>query len=415
MKKKHTVENIVQRPIKAIQFGDGAFARSVFGRILTSANEDGANANCIIITDKQLEKKQQVFASSSLVLSGLRSQDTVKIDCVSSVLDPYTNFDAFSALADSKDIDTVFWAPEDASWLLSDGKLKNEKQNPLGMLLMLLFRRHCLEMRGFTIVSALPYDFNGDKLKQDIIELASLRQLGMDFVNWLNFENMFVNSFADCRVGNAVLTDSGLNIPSEKYLLFVVDKENSLLASSSLVAQVDSIKEYYALNTFVKQGALTASCAYALLHDVKTLDSFISKERLAKHMTVSVFEEIIPALDVNFETMQVFALDMFKRFENSAVPFYWEKYSENLGEKFALSIAPILRHYYNNDRPAPKHLVFGLFCTIQFYKNFEPNDKFAKLFAQSTDVLADKALWNCDLSFLKKEMESFEKRFNRGE
>ena len=58
MKKKHTVETIIPRPVKVVQFGDGAFARSVFGRVLASANENGENANCIIIADKPFEKKQ---------------------------------------------------------------------------------------------------------------------------------------------------------------------------------------------------------------------------------------------------------------------------------------------------------------------------------------------------------------------
>ncbi len=414
MKRKSLPDAFIERPLRIIQFGNGSFARGVLDRILQDANENGADANCVIVRDKPAERNLPQHNRYALVLKDIKRETTKDINCISSVIDPYDDYNTFSSLADNDQIKTIFWAPEEESWLLANGKIANDKSHPLYMLTMLLFRRFCLEMRGFTIIAATNGDFNGNRLKQEIIEFATMRQLGMDFINWLGFENTFINTYIQCRT-QALSQEKTYSAMAEKYLLCVLSKADAILSKSSLVTVDGDIKSYYTINSFVYNGALAVSCAYALLHDIKTVDAFMNREKLVKHMTVSVFEEIIPALDVNFETLQVFTLDMLKRFENNFFPILWKDYAKGLGEKFTKYVVPIIRHYVNNERPTPKHLVFALFCTIQYYRAFEPDDDFCKKLKESENVLADKALWGCSLTALSADIAAYEKRFASNE
>ena len=52
MKNKTSADPAANRPVKLLLFGDNAFSRAFFGRLLQTANESGqACANSIIIRD----------------------------------------------------------------------------------------------------------------------------------------------------------------------------------------------------------------------------------------------------------------------------------------------------------------------------------------------------------------------------
>ena len=56
MKKKITITEVVNRPIKAVIFGDNGYARGVCGRILQKANDDNnIDANAVMICDNPMD------------------------------------------------------------------------------------------------------------------------------------------------------------------------------------------------------------------------------------------------------------------------------------------------------------------------------------------------------------------------
>lgn len=408
MRKKATVDEFVERPVRAVVFGDNKYSKSVWGRLLQGLNDENkAEANCVIIRDRQADKKARQFNRYALSFKRGAKESLMDINCVSTVIDPYSDYNSFSDLADNNGLTTVLWAPEEKSWLMPDKKLKNDKNTPLAMLTMLLFRRFCQEKRGFDIISAMNEENNGEILKNEIIGYASVRGLGMDFVNWLTMENRFINTFVETRVG-AEVTDSIQSIDSEIYFFCAMDKKDRLLSLSNSVNVFEELSSYYLLRRHVYEGALCSACAYALLHDIDTLDAFMMKEKLKKHMTVSVFEEIIPALDVNFETVQAYTVEMLQRFEDPSVTLSLMDYAQNLGDKLNESIVPLISRFAQIHERLPKHLVFSLFCTLKLYEVIDINDNFSKRLKEARDHYS--TLWCEDITYLKEEIEALEKK-----
>ena len=402
MKKKVTVDEFISRPVRAVVFGDSGYARSVWGRVIQNLNDkELIEVNCVFIRDKKSDKYQRQFNRYNLSFKQGAKEFLKDINCVSGVVDGFSDFNAVSDLADNNDITTILWAP----------KYKQEfrKDSLLHLLTMLLFRRFCQEKRGFEIISSVNEDNNGDTLRQDIVEYASYRQLGMDFINWMTMECRFINSFVETRVGVESI-GSTLTIKSERYFLCAFDKKDKLLSLSDRVYINEELSSYYLIRRHIYEGALCCACAYAILHDVKTLDAFMLRSNLVRHLTVSLFEEIIPALDVNFETVQAYAVEMLQRFEDDSVSVKWLDYAENLGEKFRESIIPLIRRYTEIHQKLPKHLVFSLFCTIKMYECMNINDEFSKKFKESNDHY--KELWGEDVSELKEEIEKYNSKFN---
>ncbi len=391
------------RPVKTVIFGTSVFSRGVWVRELCEANTAGeANENAVLICDSQGTANRDV--SFDIALESVSGEEILHPDCVSAIIDPYTGFDSFSALADEKDIKTLIFSPAETNWLLPNGKIKNEKFNPLAMLTMLLFRRFCLEMRGFEIICAQGAD-NTEDLKNNIVEYANMRGLGIDFLNWLGFENIFVNALVQCTPQGECESDGHLTVRIEKYLLCVFDRKTRF--SSSHINVSDDMTTYRKLKKYLFDGALCTSCAYAVLHEVETVSGFMAREKLKKHMTVTVFEEIIPTLDLNFEVVQSYALEMLKRFENSCVKIKWSELTENIIEKFACSAVPTIEEYIRINEQKPKHLVFALFCTLQLLR-ITGDKRVDKL--PNAVVLADRTLWGSDLTYLLEDINAYEER-----
>lgn len=402
MKKKVTIDEYVARPIRAVVFGDNAYARGIWGRLIQNLNDKNIiEANCVFVRDKRVDKYQRQFNRYNLSYMQGAKEVFKDINCVSQVIDGFNDYDAFSDLADNNDITTLLWAPKNRQDL--------KKETLLHLITMLLFRRFCQEKRGFEIISAANEDNNGDALRRDIVEYATHRNLGMDFINWMTMECRFINTFIETRVGVEKI-DATLSVNVEKYFLCVFDKRDKLISLSDKVFINEELSSYYLLRRHIYEGALCCACAYALLHDVATLDNFMMREKLVRHMTVSLFEEIIPALDVNFEIVQAYAVEMLQRFEDASVSVKWLDYAENLGYKFSENIIPLIKRYAEIHEKLPKHLVFSLFCTIKLYSVMDINDEFAKKFKASEDHY--KELWGEDISPLKDEIEKFENKFN---
>ncbi len=411
MKRRYIQDDCPKRPIKAVIFGDGARSRAIWGRILKEINRNGS-VNAVMVRDNPAGENERADNRYRIVIKTENGEKKADIDCIKYNIDGYSDFDALSSLADNGETDTVLWSPAENSWTLKNGKLKNEQYNPLAQFTMLLFRRFCLEMHGFTVISATEEEFNGDRLKQDIIGYASLRGLGMDFINWLNFENRFVNTVVQNLPQGTKRDEQGLCVYAEGYMLFVCDRKTEFAASCKNVQVTDSIEEYYALKKYVYDGALAVSCAYAVLHGVETLSGFMARQKLAKHTSVSVFEEIIPSLHVNFERVQIYAMETFDRFSNASCVLKWSSISENLAEKFAQSVVPIILEYIKINEKTPKHLVFALFCTVEYYRSVAGGDDYSHLFGDRSteEILSDKRIWGEDLSFLTEEITSYEER-----
>jgi len=395
MKKKVQHEECVARPVKVILFGDSCRARGIFLRMLQQNNNNGTECvNAIVIKDKPLNKKEYEQKVFNILLEG-KHGESLKIDCVDKFIDGYNCFDELSSLADDGDITTLLWAPKATEWLNGDGSVKNERDNLLALITMLLFRRFCQEKHGYFIVPSTDDDMNGLTLKEDIISYASLRGLGYDFINWLGLENTFANTLVQCEALD--------ECTCERNIVAVADRE--IPFSQKFFTVTNDFETYINMRRFVYYGALYCSCAYAYLNEIETVADFMANDKLKKHMTVSVFEEIIPSLAIDFETLQVYTLEMLDRLSAKAVVLSWEELAKHIIPEFADCVMPTLASYRRINGCNPKHLTFAVFCTVQLLKITE-EDKYQNV--TTAQMLKDESIWGMDASFLCEDVLQYE-------
>ena len=384
-------------PVHLILFGDNAFARGFWGRLLQNAADKGAaNTQTVLVREAPGRTDPCAFRLVCKGASGTR--ETTVTQFVRAV-DPFLEEEAFYSLADEPSLTTVLWSPVGTPWRLPNGKLKNEKYHALAQLTMFLFRRFCMEKHGLTVIPSTPERFNGRELKKRVREYADLRGLGMDFLNWMNVEVRFVNTLAQSTVESF----DGQCVRMENFQLLVTDYADTVIAPWGKA--VPDLTPYYTAKRFLYDGALASSCAYSLLHGVDTVTAFMAREKLAKHMTVSVFEEIIPALHSDFALQQEYAMDMFNRFSNPNVTIPWE--TNDLPARVAESLVPLILAYTEQEIIPPRHLTFAVACTIVWMRAHAPEDAH---WQNTPALLADTSIWGADLSFLARDIRKFEEK-----
>ena len=413
MRNKNSADPAGNRPVTFLQFGDNLFSRAFFGRLVQKANESGqVCANGIMIRDKKAEKGQKQQNVYTIHAADKTDREDIRVDSITRVLDPFTEYDQLLALTDDKNITVILWAPS-TPITFSGEKRKKTPSNAVAQLTMLLFRRFCLEMRGFIFVPVADTDHNGEELKNCVIRYSEHWKLGIDFINWLNLENIFCDTVAECLIDSSSNSSGSLEIFTENYLRLVIAAKkdvSSRLPLGNDVLWAEDILPYRTMKKRVYDGALTVSAAYAALHDVETAADFMSRPRLARHTTVCVFEEIVPVVDMNFEEIEIYALDTFKRLSNPYIKIRWRDLLPGIAEKFTQNVLPVFEKYPREQ--LPKHLVFSLFCILQAYKIFDIRDGFDESLSQKTtpQILADEQLWGQDLSFLLPEIQQYEAR-----
>lgn len=418
MRNKNSADPAGNRPVRLLQFGDNAFSRAFFGRLLQKANESGqACANSVIIRDEKAAKGQKQYNVYTVHAADKSEREDIRVDSVTRVLDPFTEYEQLLSLSDDANISVILWAPS-TPITFSGEKMKKTPQNAAAQLTMLLFRRFCLERHGFIIVPTADTDNNGEELKNCIIRYSEHWKLGIDFINWLNLENTFCNTAAESLADSSSAGSGSLEIFTEKYLRLVISAKKDIRTQLPFRDQVlwtDDIQPYRTMKKRVYAAALTVSAAYAVLHDVETAADFTSRPRLVKHMTVSVFEEIVPTVDMNFEEIEIYALDTIRRLSNPYIKILWKDLLPGIAGKFTENVLPAFEEYQRQYQQLPKHLIFSLFCILQVYRIYDIRDSFSAVLSQeeTPQILTHKELWGQDLSYLTEEIERYEARLQR--
>lgn len=382
MKRKNSVN---QFDCDALIFGASGYSCTLWGRILSKA---ALNA-CVIA-----EKADQTVIYSNCAITRTGHVDFDFSSAICGSLNPFSQYDEFISLADNNRIKFLFFSPMEFPWLSLDAP----KDNLLSFLTMFLFRRFCTEGNGFTIFSPNSY-----ALKEKICALALDRDLGYDFISWLNISVIFcpyITFFAASKKAS-----------EEKLELFCLKEKTPVefLALNEIVALNDLKKQQTLEDLFT---ATVYSCAaYARLHDIESMHAFLTREKSQKFVLSLVQEELSPFFDVSFEDKQVFILQMLSRLEDANFPIRFARLPL-LAKIFGQTAANKIRAYYKQTGIAPRHLTVALFCILEAYKVFDINDESSAFLNENTlpKILKNKKLWHSDLSFLSNDLRDFESK-----
>ena len=415
---------------KVIQFGEGGFLRGFVDWMLQIVNEKTDFGGKAVVV-QPIEKGMCDMLSAqdckyTHICRGSEGVDTRKIDVISRCVKPYEDFDSYMALAEIPSIRFIVSNTTEAGIVFSsDDKITDTPAVTFpAKVTQLLKKRFDLGLNGFVFLPCELIDKNGTTLKKAIFQYADLWNLGDDFKNWVENDNIFCNTLVD-RINTGFPRDEKIDLgyednmlnTSEYFHLWVIDGYKDLCNEIPFdkcdlnVIVTENLEMYRTRKVRILNGAHTSLVPYALLEGFDTVKSCVDDEKMLAHIKNCVFDEIIPTLDLPKEELIEYANSVITRFSNPYIKHYLSSIALNSVSKFKVRVLPSILEYIKRYDKMPQTLIFSFAKLIDFYRTDMTNDdkdvsEFMKT-ASVEEILANKSLWDEDLSFLCKEVKKY--------
>jgi tagaturonate reductase len=417
------MKSTVSRPERVIQFGEGGFLRGFVDWMLQKINETtDFDGNVVVVQPIEKGMCDMLTAQNGLythIIRGKEGVDKTVVDVISRCVKPYEDFEAYMALAENPDFRFIFSNTTEAGIVFQDTD-KPTDMPPASFpakLTLLLKRRFDLGLRGFILIPCELIDRNGDNLKKAVLSYAKLWGYEEAFAAWVEKENVFCNTLVDRivtgypRGENIELgyEDNMLNT-SELFHLWVIEGPQQVgvefpFAKTGLnVILTDNMTPYRTRKVRILNGSHTSMIPYAMLEGLETVGDCMADEKMSKFLRGCLFEEIIPTLDLPEEELLDYANNVLERFRNPYIRHLCSSICLNSVSKFKVRVLPSILEYIKRKNEMPKYLILSFAKLIEFYKNGTPIDDPAIIEEMKKSdipaILANKAFWDEDLSFL---------------
>ncbi|BBH21424.1 altronate oxidoreductase [Paenibacillus baekrokdamisoli] len=389
-------------PITILQIGEGNFIRGFFDWMINECHKQGLYDGRISVMQPRpsgaanIAKLKEQDGLFTLVIRGLEDGEPVERDEIvnvfAEIFDPYSDWDAFLALAVSRDLQFVVSNTTEAG-LVYQPEAYVEKQPILsfsGKMTLLLYERYKAfegaDDLGLIFLPCELLENNGDRLRDCVLRFAEDWGLPTAFMAWIVEHNRFMNSLVDRIVTGYPgdeqagewfdkwgYTDKMLST-AELYHLWAIEGESELeqklpLKQAGLnVHWVQDLKPFQLRKVRILNGAHTLMTPLGILHGVSYVRELMEHPDLGIFIREAVENEILPTLPYGVEEMKDYANTVFERYLN---PFILHRLSDiamNSISKFKARLLPTLAYYRDNSLPLPERLVHGFAGLLRYYK-----------------------------------------------
>lgn len=421
---RETFKGFKSYPEKIIQFGEGNFLRGFVDWQVQKMNER-ADFNGSVVVVQPLENGMVEMLNNqdclyTLYLQGIKNGEAVKehevINSISRGLNPYKEYDEFLNVATQPEIRFVVSNTTEAGITFDENdKLEDKPQNTYpGRLTALLYHRFKAfngdKEKGLIIIPCELIDRNGEKLKNIVYKYATLWNLENEFITWLNEANTFCCSLVDrivpgyprdtiSEITEELGYEDNLVDVGEQFHLWIIEGpkeiENELpVGKAGLnIKFVEDMTPYRTRKVRILNGAHTALVPVAYLCGLDTVKDSVEDNLVGQYLRETIFDEIIPTLDLPEDELKQFASDVLERFQNPFIKHYLMSISLNSMSKFETRDLPSLLEYVNRKGTLPNKLCFSLAALIEFYKGKRGDENIALKDGQ--DILdLYKSLWS---------------------
>lgn len=414
---------------KVIQFGEGGFLRGFVDWMIQKVNETTDFDGQVVVVQPIEQGMCDMLSAQDCVYThvcrGSEGVEVKKIDVISRCVKPYEDWNAYLSLAENPDFRFIVSNTTESGIVYSDAdKITDAPPKTFpAKVALLLKKRFDLGLPGFIFLPCELINRNGDNLKKCILQYADLWNLGDDFKNWVEKDNVFTNTLVDrINTGYPKGEDLGLGYEdnmantSEFFHLWVIETDydlaseiNFAAADLNVIITPDKLEMYRTRKVRILNGAHTSLVPYALLEGKDTVKSCIDDPVMYEHIRKCVFDEIIPTLDLPKEELESYANSVLERFGNPYIKHYLSAIALNSVSKFKVRVLPSILEYIKRYDKMPTTLLFAFKKLIEFYKTDMTNDDadvvdFMKNHS-TVEILANAELWGEDISFLAEEIE----------
>lgn len=432
-------------PIKVLQFGEGNFLRAFVDWMIDSLNKKANyNSGVAIIQPLTQGMTDMLAAQDGLyhhLLQGIENGKTVDeanlIECVQEAINPFKDIERYFRLAELESLELVFSNTTEAGIVFDDQDLPKDgalASTFPGKLTQFLKHRYDhfsgSEGSGLSIVPCELIADNGTNLKKAILQYIDLWSLGDGFKNWTENYNFFANTLVDRIVPGypgeeiddikeRIGFDDQLVVKSETFHLFVIQGPVQISKAFPAdkhglnVKYVSDINPYRTQKVRILNGAHTSMVPVGVLAELETVQETVEHDVVGQFVRNTIFEEIVPLINIPGEDPKIFAEQVITRFRNPFIRHELMSISLNSISKYKVRVLPSVLDHFTKNGQLPKRMLFSLACLIKFYvtDEFEKKDdvenlKFFFDMAQTNfssselvgNVLRNEKFWGQDLT-----------------
>ncbi|MFC7395040.1 tagaturonate reductase [Scopulibacillus cellulosilyticus] len=396
---KSIVENYEKHPEKVLQFGEGNFLRAFVDWQIEVMNKTADFNGSIVVVQprgsKKIEKLNEQNGLYTLYLQGMKEGKAVKehmlIHSISRGINLFTQYEEFEQLAHNDELRFIFSNTTEAGIAYDEtDRLDDRPQKSFpGKLTAFLYYRYKAfngnKDKGFIIIPCELIDRSGEKLKEIILQYASLWNLGEGFIRWVHDANTFCSSLVDRivpgyprdtieEITNELGYQDDMVVVGEQFHLWVIEgpqwirEEFPAHISGLNTLFVDDLTPYRTRKVRILNGTHTAMTPVAYLYGLNTVAEAVKHPVMGRYIKEMIFEEIIPTLDLPADELTNFANAVLERFGNPFIKHLLLSISLNSFSKYKTRDLPSLLAYFNLKKELPRKLVFSLAALICFYK-----------------------------------------------
>lgn len=396
---KRTYKDYQEYPEKVLQFGEGNFLRCFVDWMFHQLNKK-ADFNGSIVVVQPIDRGMVNLLNEqdglyTVYLRGLKNGKAESthevVDVISRGINAYENFAAYLETAEQPEIRYVVSNTTEAGIAFNENDKATDTppaSYPAKLAVWLYHRYKTFNgdtAKGVHIIPCELIEKNADNLKKILLQLAEKWNYEEGFVNWLNESCTFNNTLVDRIVPgypkermNEITSELGYEdkqvVEGEPFHLWVIEAGEQLqkeLPFPSIgldVLYVKDITPYRTRKVRILNGAHTALVPVAYLYGIDTVRESVEDPVVGKFLRDTIFNEIIPTLDLPKEELERFANEVIDRFRNPYIKHLLMSIALNSWSKFETRVLPSLLEYKKRRGSIPEHLAFSLAATIAFYK-----------------------------------------------
>ncbi|SFI52279.1 tagaturonate reductase [Halpernia frigidisoli] len=392
-------------PIKVLQFGEGNFLRAFVDYAFFKLNKE-VNFNAGIALVQPLAGGMVDFIDKqdglyTLFLNGIKNGEKIQeielIDNVVKCINPYKDFQDFLDVAKLDSLEFVISNTTEAGIEFVDTDvISNESPAsfPAKLAIFLYERFNYFKgdsEKGLTIIPCELINYNGDKLKEILLQYADLWKLEAEFKTWISEACSFHNTLVDRIVpgyprneidqyNNKLDYQDDILVTAEPFFLWVIEGGEDLKAKLPFdkinldVKIVSDMQPYRTRKVRILNGIHTAMVPFSIMFGNKTVQQSMDNEFTGDFIQKLTYDEIVPTLDMDKEDLKNFADEVMDRFRNPFIKHQLSDIALNSIPKFKVRVLPTILDFIKAENKLPLNLVFGFAATIRFYQGSWQNE-----------------------------------------
>ena len=391
-----------QRPIKVVQFGEGNFLRAFADYMIDILNEEtDFNGNIVLLKSIQYGSIDAFKDQDNLYTVYLRGleggRETIKKRVITSVektIECYNDYDEYIELAKLDTLRFVISNTTEAGIVLdlNDMPEMTPPDSYPAKLTKFLYERYTYfngdKDKGLIILPVELIDDNGKELKRCVKALTESWDLGVGFSEWLDSACVFTSTLVDRivtgyprdedeKIFNEFGYEDRLLVTGEPFALWVIESERDIsdelpFEKAGLpVIFTDNHKPYKQRKVRILNGAHTSFVLASYLAGNDYVGQSMNDELIFSFMKATIFDEVIPTLELPENDLVEFAEAVIDRFRNPFIKHSLLAISLNSVSKWKARCMPSFIEYINRKSSLPLRLTFSLAALIAFYSGNE--------------------------------------------